>query len=369
MRSPADAKASTTIPSLDGLRAIAVGLVFFSHGGAGSWVPGGLGVTVFFVLSGFLITVLLRREHTAHGQIALRAFYLRRLLRLMPPLLAIVALSGVLSSLDLIDGDFSLRGLFSVLFYLGNYHVIATDFGGLPAGLGVVWSLAVEEHYYLLYPPLAVLLLRSASPGQAALVLGGLCVLMLGWRTVLFLGGASPAYLGMATDTRADAILIGCACGFLCDPALRPSADRLRDAAIALACLAVLLLTLVYREPVFRHTLRYSLQGLVLAPLILIAVRHAAHPGLRWLQFRPLVYVGTVSYSVYLVHQVMLYGVMRHAPALGAVGTLVLTAALALSIAELIRRWVEAPLQQWRRRLRTPSPGPAPHVSQSVGMP
>lgn len=366
MNSPTDPTAQKTIPSLDGLRAIAVGLVFFSHGAAHSWVPGGLGVTVFFVLSGFLITVLLRREHAAHGQIALRAFYLRRVLRLMPPLLAIVALSGLLSSLDLIDGGFSLRGLLSVLFYLGNYHVIATDFGGLPAGLGVIWSLAVEEHYYFLYPPLAVLLLRRASPTQAALVLGALCVLILGWRTVLFLNGASPDYLGMATDTRADAILMGCACGFLCDPALRPSVAIRRDLILALVCLAVLLFSLVYREPGFRHVLRYSLQGVVLAPLILIAVRHAARPGLRWLQLKPMVYVGTVSYTVYLVHQVMLYGVMRHAPELGALGTLLLTAALSLLVAELVRRWIESPLQQWRRRLRTPPLGPVPRASQPV---
>lgn len=348
------------IPSLDGLRAIAVGMVFFSHGAVGGWVPGGLGVTVFFVLSGFLITVLLRREYAPHGQVALRAFYQRRLLRLMPPLVVVVALCGLLSWLGVIEGRFTLRGLLSVLFYFGNFHVIVTDFGGMPAGLGVVWSLAVEEHFYLLYPPLAVALLRYVRPLQAAGLLGLLCLGILGWRSVFYLQGVSATYISMATDTRADAILIGCACGFVCDPSLRPSARSRRDAWVALLCLAALLLSLVYRENAFRQTLRYSLQSLALAPLILLAVRHGTAPSLRLLQSRPLVYVGTVSYTIYLVHQVILYGVSYQLPALGGAATLLLSAALTGLIAELVRRWVEAPLMHWRRRLRTPGPRPGP---------
>ncbi|HEX5757440.1 MAG TPA: acyltransferase, partial [Arenimonas sp.] len=187
--------ANGEIASLNGIRAVAVALVFFSHGGQGQWVPGGLGVTLFFVLSGFLITTLLQREYQRYGAIHLRNFYLRRVLRLMPPLLVVVALSGLLASASLIDGGFSPRGLLSVLFYFGNYHVIATDFGGIPAGLGVIWSLAVEEHYYLLYPPLALLLLRRQQPRRAAAVLAALCIGMLLWRSGLYLQGVPEAYI------------------------------------------------------------------------------------------------------------------------------------------------------------------------------
>src|SRR5712672_2112681 len=148
---------SGAIPSLDGVRAVAVGLVFFAHSGLEKIVPGGLGVTIFFVLSGYLISTLMRIEYAAERKIDYRGFYLRRFLRLMPPLAVVVLLTSVFAAFALID-EFTPNGLFSVLFYYSNYFVIAHDFHGLPAGASVVWSLAVEEHYYLLYPPLAALL-------------------------------------------------------------------------------------------------------------------------------------------------------------------------------------------------------------------
>src|SRR3569833_2109449 len=89
--------ASGTIPSLDGIRAISEARVFFSHHGLGIFVPGGLGVTVFFVLSGFLITTLMRTEYAQQGTVSFRGFYLRRLLRLTPPLLLVTCLAVILS--------------------------------------------------------------------------------------------------------------------------------------------------------------------------------------------------------------------------------------------------------------------------------
>lgn len=341
------------IPSLNGIRALAVALVFFSHGGQGHVVPGGLGVTVFFVLSGFLITTLMRREYAANSALNLRAFYLRRILRLMPPLFIVAGIAGLLAAASVIEGEFSVRGLISVLFYFGNYHVIATDFAGVPAGLGVIWSLAVEEHYYLLYPPLALLLLRGDRPRLSAILLSSLCVAILGWRCWLYLNGASAAHLTMATDTRADAILIGCVMAFACNPVLAaPRASQpIRDAGIALGCLALLLGTLLYRDEFFRLTARYTLQCLAIAPLIYLAITHASTRPARWLNSFPMVYLGTISYTVYLSHQVVFYGVVRHFPELGWLGTLAITTLLTLAIAEPMRRWVEQPCAQLRRRL------------------
>src|ERR1700730_93762 len=111
---------SGPIPSLDGIRAVAVALVFCAHGGFENFVPGGVGVTIFFVLSGYLITTLMRIEHGQRGRIGFRNFYLRRLLRLMPPLFIVVALAGTLSALSIIDGGFTTGGLFAALFYGGN---------------------------------------------------------------------------------------------------------------------------------------------------------------------------------------------------------------------------------------------------------
>lgn len=360
---------STEIPSLNGIRALAVLLVFFSHGGQGAIVPGGLGVTIFFVLSGFLITTLLRREYARTGTLQLRAFYLRRVLRLMPPLFVVAALAGMLAVLGIVEGPFSLRGLISVLFYFGNYHVIATDFAGIPAGLGVIWSLAVEEHYYLLYPPLAWLLLRDGRPWLAAVVLSMLCAVILGWRCLLYLNGAPEAHLTMATDARADAILIGCVMGFMRNPALAaasPMAPR-RALALAAGCVSLLVATLLYRDEFFRHTLRYTLQCLAIAPLILLAVTHAAALPARWLNSVPMVYLGTVSYTVYLSHQVVYCGVLRNAPDLAAPLALAVTALLTLAVAEAMRRWVEAPCAGLRQRLHGPGARAPAHPSLAGG--
>lgn len=358
----AGTKGAGAIASLDGIRALAVALVFFAHGGLQGIVPGGLGVTIFFVLSGYLITTLMRREHQAGGNVRLGAFYLRRVLRLMPPLFVIVAAAALLSSLGVIGGEFSTRGLLSVLFYFGNYHVIASDFHGIPEGMGVVWSLAVEEHYYLLYPPLAIALLHLRNPGAAVTVLLTMCAAMLGWRCWLALHGASEHYLTMATDTRADAILFGCVLAFRHNPALDPvpPPDLRRDGALAAACLLLLLGTLAYRDEFFRLTARYTLQSLAIAPLIYLAVARAAHAPFRWLNSRPLVYLGGISYTIYLSHQLILYGVMRHAPDLGWTATLALTALLTLAVAEPMRRWVEQPCARLRRQLHRaakPLPG------------
>ena len=344
---------ASEIPSLNGIRALAVALVFFAHGGLEWIVPGGLGVTIFFVLSGYLITTLMRREYAASGAIRLPAFYLRRVLRLMPPLFIVVAAAALLSSFSIIDGSFTARGLLSVLFYFGNYHVIALDFQGIPAGVGVVWSLAVEEHYYLLYPPLAIVLLRGGRPWISATVLIALCAAILGWRCWLALHGASEAYLTMATDTRADAILVGCLLAFWRNPALdlaAPAKPR-RDRAIVAGCLLLLIATLTYRDDFFRLTARYTLQSLAIAPLIYLAVARSAQAPFRWLNSRPMVYVGTVSYTIYLSHQLILYFVMRHGPQLGWVATLALTALMTLAVAEIMRRWVEQPCARLRKQL------------------
>jgi peptidoglycan/LPS O-acetylase OafA/YrhL len=358
---------AASIPSLDGVRALAVLLVFFAHSGLEHVVPGGLGVTTFFVLSGYLITTLMRREYQARDLIALRSFYLRRALRLMPPLLIIVAIAGGLSSAKLIDGGFSTSGLLAVLFYFGNYHIIANDFHGLPAGLGVVWSLAVEEHYYLLFPPLAILLLRLQRPRFSALVLVTLCAAILAWRFWLYTHDASDAYLSMATDTRADSILVGALMALWHNPVIDPviSVSPRRERTLIALCVGTLLATLLWRDEAFRLTARYTLQSLAIAPLIYLAVTRSKRIPFRWLSSAPMVYLGSVSYTIYLAHQMILYGVMRNAPQLGWTATLALTALLTLAVAEPMRRWVDVPCGRLRQRLHRRS-APAADVSSPL---
>ena len=360
------------IPSLDGIRAIAVALVFLAHNDLENAIPGGLGVTVFFVLSGYLISTLMRTEYATTHALDYRGFYLRRFLRLMPPLVCVVALVGILAAFAVVDGAFSVNGLLAVLFYYGNYFVIANDFNGLPAGVGVVWSLAVEEHYYLFYPPLAAALLLSGRKGLSAGVLLALCALVLGWRCWLVWHGASEAHLTMATDTRVDAILVGCLMALWRNPWLDPvpAANTKRDAWVVAVCVAVLLLTLVYRDELFRLTVRYTLQSAAVAPLIYLAVARAQRWPFRWLNARPLVYLGTISYTVYLSHHVILLLVAKQWPQLGWFAATLVAIALTLAVAEPMRRWVEEPCARLRKRLhrkrtaaRTRSPQPLAGVA------
>jgi peptidoglycan/LPS O-acetylase OafA/YrhL len=345
--------ATGAIPSLDGIRAIAVSLVFLAHGGLENFIPGGLGVTIFFVLSGYLITTLMRIERARSGNIDYRSFYLRRLLRLMPPLFIVVAAAALLAAASVIDGSFTSSGLFAALFYFGNYYVISHDFHGMPAGLGVVWSLAIEEHYYLLYPPLAFLLLRIARVGRSATVLSMLCATVLAWRYWLVFHGASEAYLTMATDTRVDAILIGCIMALARNPWLDPvpAQNTVKDWGIAAVCAAVLVGTLLYRDETFRFTARYTLQSLAIAPLIYLAVARTDRLPFRWLNTRPLVYIGTVSYTIYLSHHLILSGLAKHWPQLSWIWLALVGAVLTLAVAEPMRRWVEQPCAALRRRL------------------
>jgi peptidoglycan/LPS O-acetylase OafA/YrhL len=258
-----------------------------------------------------------------------------------------------LSLASVIDGGFTSGGLFSALFYFGNYYAISHDFEGMPAGLGVIWSLAIEEHYYLFYPPLAALLLRVGRVGMSVTLLSTLCAAVLAWRFWLVFHGASDAYLTMATDTRVDAILVGCLMALARNPWLDPvpAPNALKDWGVAAVSVAVLAGTLLYRDEFFRLTARYTLQSLAIAPLIYLAVARADRLPFRWLNARPLVYIGAISYTIYLSHHVILSGLAKHWPQLGWVGLTLVGAALTLAVAEPVRRWVEEPCAALRKRL------------------
>lgn len=360
--STAPRPATGIIPSLDGIRAVAVSLVFFAHSGLDKFIPGGLGVTIFFVLSGYLITTLMRIEHSQSGTISYRGFYLRRLLRLMPPLLIVVVAAGLLSAFSIIDGGFTPGGLLAAVFYFGNYHVIANDYQGMPAGLGVIWSLAIEEHYYLFYPPLAALLLRIGRVGLSATFLTILCVAVLAWRYWLVLHGGTEAYISVATDTRVDAILIGCIMAVLFNPWLDriPARNARNEWLLAASCIAVLIATLVYRDEIFRLTARYTLQSLAIAPLIYLAVARADRAPFRWLNTRPFIYIGAISYAIYLSHHVILSGLAKYWPQANWIVLTLAAAVLTLAFAESLRRWVELPCARLRKSLRRDSTGCKP---------
>ncbi len=172
--------AKGALPGLDGLRAISVMFVMFSHYGYGKLVPGALGVTIFFFLSGFLITTLLLREMAVTGRLDIRAFFMRRLLRLGPELLGLIIVSGLAGAIYI--GLPRPADVLAALFYVSNYYKILSDAGFFTPDIRWphLWSLAVELHFYLVYPFLFIIVIGGARKFIGALSL--VCVLTLAWR-------------------------------------------------------------------------------------------------------------------------------------------------------------------------------------------
>src|SRR5277367_1367766 len=128
-------------PVLDGIRAVAFGLVFVAHVGFDRIVPGGFGVTVFFFLSGYLITTLLRLEAERTGTVSLRGFYIRRAFRILPPLYITIAFTLFLGAVHFLDSPGNWQACVSAILSSFNYFkLLAPQHGGMPTGLGVVWS-------------------------------------------------------------------------------------------------------------------------------------------------------------------------------------------------------------------------------------
>jgi peptidoglycan/LPS O-acetylase OafA/YrhL len=297
------------IASLDGIRAVAALIVFVAHTGLQELVPGGFGVTVFFFLSGYLITTLLRREYAESGRINLRNFYLRRVCRIFPPLYLVLLVLIALSLSGAIRGGMQPGAVVSQLAHLTNYYVIFH--GDIHAPLVPytlpMWSLAVEEHFYLLFPLALLLMLRRATPPRAAAALALGCALVLAWRCVLMLVLENGAHYNYhATDTRLDSLLYGCILALWMNPALDPAPARISPRAWGAICalaLGVLVFTFLYRSPFFRETFRYSLQGIALFPLFYCAVRFHRSPLFSWLGSAPMRGLGIISYTFYLCHE------------------------------------------------------------------
>lgn len=356
------------IPSLDGMRAVAILIVFLSHAGLSHVVPGLFGVTVFFFLSGYLITTLLRMECEKHGGANLLQFFLRRTLRILPPFYLVLAVIALLTALSVLPGGFHGQALAAQALFAANYWEI---FGGVqPPGTEILWSLAVEEHFYLLFPFLYLAMRRFMPEGrhQFALIMA-LSAAVLAWRMLLVhqfsaidlhSGSAHHPRTCHATDTRLDGLLFGCALAVWGNPAL--DVTRIRRShwlwLLLPSCLALLLVTFVIRSVPFRETWRYTLQGLALMPVFIAVIRYSDALPLRFLNWRWVSRLGVLSYAFYLTHALLLSLVAHWLPAsegLSHVQLMLLrgTVAFLLTLAGswMMHQWVEKPFLRLRRRL------------------
>jgi peptidoglycan/LPS O-acetylase OafA/YrhL len=346
------------VPGIDGLRALAVVAVILYHAEL-SWIPGGfLGVEVFFVVSGFLITSLLLSEVRNDGSVALGNFWVRRARRLLPALFLVLTATSVLALLFAPGEVAELRGdVLSALFYVTNWDFVFSDKSyfeimGRPPLLQHLWSLAVEEQFYLFWPLIFIAGMRGLGKRRFAWAIAAAALVSAAWMALLFDEGSDPSRVYYGTDTRASALLIACALAFWWSP-WRLRADIAAGAKVVLnlvgflALLAVLRILIVTDE--FDPGLyRFGFAGLSLLTAVVIAV--TVHPGAllgRVLGWAPLVWIGKRSYGLYLWHW-PIFQVTRpdlDVPITG-VPNLVLRLGLTVGAAELSYRYVEMPIRR-----------------------
>ena len=322
-------------PELDGLRGIAVLSVMAAHYGV-PWAQNGwLGVDLFFVLSGFLITSILATEWQRFGAIDFRAFYMRRALRLFPALWLMLGVVGLFVPFEYIA---------STLLYVNNW-AIGLEVLPLTPWLGHVWSLAIEEQFYLIWPLVLVLLLRRFSPRKVALATLVLGIACAGWRVVLIAGGVSSGRVYYGTDSHADGILLGSALGIALVFDLLPQIPRLNIVSVA-AVAALLVIGLLPVMPYAMYAWYAQPVANVAGLGVILAVIRGSGLLPRLLRLRPLVFVGTISYGLYLWNVPILMLPSNSSIISSAEVKLVLTVVVVL----LSYRYVERPLLRRKSR-------------------
>jgi peptidoglycan/LPS O-acetylase OafA/YrhL len=356
---------SRRIPALDGLRGIAILAVLVHHQLTPLPLRGGfLGVDLFFVLSGFLITGLLLTEFEHTKSIALRKFYLRRVLRLGPALflylLGCLLVTWLTHFIEL-RRELKLVGL--ALIYSTNWRMAF----GWDTSLdltAIIWSLSIEEQFYLLWPLLlfACLALRV----KRRFIVVGLAlaiVAIMAQRYLLLAAGAELTRLYYGTDTRADALLVGCVMAFV--PLIRLRQRWLEAAGFAAALLVAYLIATVDFSSLFLYRVGFTGVALLTGVLIL-AVANAPNSLLATaLGWRPLRWFGQISYGLYLWHWLVIRNVSFYY--LGR-GDSWAKLALSLGIASASFYLVEKPFNRLKARyeVRRLEPGDLTRTTPAV---
>ncbi len=356
-------------PSLDGLRAVSVGAVLLYHAGF-SWMHGGFfGVEVFFVVSGFLITSLLLDETARNGQVSFRQFWLRRARRLFPALYAVLlavavwaAIAGSAEQQSQLRRDIPWS-----IFYVNNWGQILGNvpyFAGEPPLLRHLWSLAVEEQWYLIWPLAFVALLRVRAPrhviGAAIIAAAFVVFAYMFWMhagTPTPLGGPPAAFEGLdrtnflylSTITRAGGLLLGAGTAFLWRPwrwthAPDAPVGRILD---PVGAAAVAMLGCAASVAVLTEGYVYQWLLPLVSILSLVAVMVAVHPAAlgfrRVMSWTPLVEMGKRSYGLYLWSWPIFVIV---GATTGSVWRFVWAMLLTVVIAEASYRYLETPVRK-----------------------
>lgn len=350
------------IKSLDGIRAIAVTIVFLAHAGYEKIIPGGFGVTIFFFLSGFLITTLLRMEYEKNGDIKFKDFYLRRIFRIFPPLYIVLLTILALCGIGIIYHEMQFNSVAAQFLHLTNYFIIFYGESGFIPGTSILWSLCVEEHFYFVFPLVLWLLIRKISYQKIALSFVAFAGIILLWRCyIVFVEGGNyvwsesflpRTYLG--TDTRIDSIIFGCIMGVWGNPVLDKDCliGNLKKIVLLIVSFIVLLFCFLYRDPYFRETFRYTLQGIALFPLFYLAVLKSDWVIFKWLNWGPIRGIGIISYTIYLFHQTGISLVNSYSSFNAKWVNVILSFILTIGFSTLMYYLVERNMAALRRKIK-----------------
>jgi peptidoglycan/LPS O-acetylase OafA/YrhL len=361
------------LPALDGLRAFAVAGVLCYHADL-AWAKGGfLGVDMFFVLSGFLITTLLLLERRETGAIAVGAFWVRRARRLLPALallLGIVVLYAAFlaapDELRTIRGD-----ALASIAYVANWRFIFSGSSYFaqfqaPSPLRHVWSLAIEEQFYLIWPliVMAVLKLRNGSMRALAIVAGGMLAGSVLLMTLLYEPGRDPSRVYYGTDTRAQSLLVGALLAMLLlyHPVIESRTGKLAlriGGVIAALGLAAMWLSISDHSG-FLYRGGFGLEAVLVAVVIAAVTRPDAGVLGAFLSLAWLRWVGQISYGLYLYHWPVYVALDADSTGLDGYALVALRVAVTFAIATASYYLVEMPVRRGvlsARRVAIVAPG------------
>ena len=350
-------------PALDGLRAVAILFVLLHHTAAfltpslaASLFPGGfLGVDLFLVLSGFLITTLLLERRDRERR-PIGTFYLRRVLRLIPALVLLLLanlLYAVIVGRGVAD---ALRSIGVVMLYVTNWAELA----GISISNYVthLWSLAIEEQFYLVWPLLLFVALRLlGAPRRVIWVAIAIAIAAAVWRAILFESGDPWLRLYLRTDTRADSLAIGALLALIGRDRVGLALPGGARSGVAAAALIALVAAAALIQPYapFLYLGGFTLVAIV-AAILIACVLDGRGPVARALSLRPVVWIGVLSYSLYLWHFGIFQIVASDTSSWSAPPRVVLAWGLTFAVAFASYRLVELPALRLKRRLGRAAP-------------
>jgi peptidoglycan/LPS O-acetylase OafA/YrhL len=344
-----------SIPALHGIRAIGILLVILYHLRSERtlpFVPAPQALLAFFILSGFLITWLLLKEEEKFGSISLQGFYRRRVLRIFPAFY-VFWIVAVAFRVMIHGRNVAWMEAFSAFFYVSNYV-----FALVPQTTNYMihtWSLSIEEQFYLLWPLSFLMFPRKRKP----LMIGLAALIAAIWihRVHIWMVARATEYITYAFDTRADALLVGC----LLALALKEGLGKWLLERICRPVWAPLAIGLLIGISVFAGQLSegYKLTGglaiepLLLAVLICQLVVHNASWPWKWLNAEPVVYLGKISYPMYLYHWIAKYIALR-IPGLSTPLVVLTTIFLGIMMASCSYHFIEKPFLALKSRTSPP---------------